>query len=211
MTTRTKICGITREAHGEAAAAAGADAIGLVFYEPSPRAVDLAQAARIARAIPAFVSVVGLFVNPSEARVREVQAAVPLDLLQFHGDETPEFCQRFHQRWIKAVRVRSQADIEAAFRTYHNASGLLVDAYDPQLYGGTGHGFDWSLIPAVRPLPLILAGGLNSANVARAIEQVRPWAVDVSGGVEQTGPDAMKGIKDVSRMNEFLREVHRVD
>ncbi|MDX1633129.1 MAG: phosphoribosylanthranilate isomerase [Marinobacter sp.] len=211
MTTRTKICGITTEAHGQAAAAAGADAIGLVFYEASPRAVDLQQAARIARAIPSFVSVVGLFVNPTEARVRQVQAAVPLDLLQFHGDETPEFCQSFHQRWIKAVRVQRQADIEAAFRAYHNASGLLVDAYDPQLYGGTGQGFDWSLIPATRPLPLILAGGLNSANVARAIEQVRPWAVDVSGGVEQTGPDARKGIKDVSRMNEFLREVHRVD
>ncbi len=211
MITRTKICGITTEAHGLASAEAGADAIGLVFYEPSPRAVTLEQAARIARAMPAFVSVVGLFVNPTESRVREVLASVPLDLLQFHGDETPGFCQGFHQRWIKAVRVQTGADIEAAFRTYHNAAGLLVDAYDPHLYGGTGHGFDWSLIPAERPLPLILAGGLNSANVARAIEQVRPWAVDVSGGVEETGAGARKGIKDVSRINEFLREVHRVD
>lgn len=211
MTTRTKICGITTEAHGRAAADAGAAAIGLVFYESSPRAVTLEQAARIARAMPAFVSVVGLFVNPSAARVREVQAAVPLDLLQFHGDETAAFCEQFGQRWIKAVRVQGRADIEAAFQTYHNASGLLVDAYDPHLYGGTGQGFDWSLIPAERPLPLILAGGLNSANVARAVEQVRPWAVDVSGGVEETGPGAVKGIKDVSRINEFLREVHRVD
>jgi phosphoribosylanthranilate isomerase len=211
MKTRAKICGVTTREDALAAARAGADAVGLVFYEPSPRAVDIELAADIARAVPAFVSVVGLFVNPSEDRVRSVTQSVPLDLLQFHGDETAEFCEGFSQRWIKALRVKSREDIEAAFVTYHNASGLLVDAYDPALYGGTGHGFDWSLIPEYRPMPLILAGGLNSANVAAAIEQVRPWAVDVSGGVETTGPHARKGVKDASRINEFMKEVHRVN
>ncbi|MBS3803352.1 MAG: phosphoribosylanthranilate isomerase [Oleiphilaceae bacterium] len=211
MKIRAKICGVTTRDDALAAATAGADAIGLVFYEPSPRAVDVALAADIAHAMPAFVSVVGLFVNPTAERVRSITERVPLDLLQFHGDETAAFCAGFPQRWIKALRVKSREDIEEAFRAYHNASGLLVDAYDPGLYGGTGHGFDWSLIPAHRPLPLILAGGLNSANVSGAIEQVRPWAVDVSGGVEMTGPHARKGVKDVSRINKFMKEVHRVN
>ncbi|WP_404362391.1 phosphoribosylanthranilate isomerase [Marinobacter sp.] len=211
MRTRTKVCGITTRDHAVAAATAGADAIGLVFYGPSPRAVTLEVAADIARALPAFVNLVGLFVNPSPAEVKAVTEVVPLDLLQFHGDETPAFCEGFARRWIKAVRVQNREDIEAAFHTYHNASGILVDAWDPALYGGTGKGFDWSLIPSRRPVPLILAGGLNSDNVARAVAQVRPWAVDVSGGVELKGPNARKGIKDVSRINEFLKEVHRVD
>jgi phosphoribosylanthranilate isomerase len=176
-----------------------------VFYEPSPRAVTLAQAEVLAEQVPAFVSVVGLFVNPSEEQVRETLDRIPLDLLQFHGDETPEFCNRFGRRWIKAVRVQEAGQIEKAFSDYHHASGLLVDAWHPDQFGGTGHSFNWGLIPSQRPLPLILAGGLSSANVARAIEKVRPWAVDVSGGVEKS-----KGIKDIDKISDFIREAHRV-
>lgn len=206
MNTRVKICGITRPEDARVAALEGADAIGLVFYEPSPRAISLSAAAEVVAAIPAFVSVVGLFVNPEAAFVEEVLGRVPLDLLQFHGDESPEFCGQFNRRWLKAVRVQKADDINEAFARFSRASGLLVDAYDPLQYGGTGKCFDWSMIPETRPLPLILAGGLNSDNVARAVEQVRPWAVDVSGGVE-----ARKGIKDQKRMTEFLKEVQRVN
>ncbi|MDX1754955.1 MAG: phosphoribosylanthranilate isomerase [Marinobacter sp.] len=206
MKTRIKICGITRSEDARAACAAGADAIGLVFYGPSPRAVDLDTAQRIARSIPAFVSVVGLFVNPSAEDVRRVLEQVPLDLLQFHGDESAGFCDQFDRRWIKAVRVQREADIAAAFDDYARAAGLLVDAYDPQLYGGTGKSFDWGMIPSKRPLPVILAGGLNSDNVARAVAEVEPWAVDVSGGVE-----VRKGEKDLSRITAFINEVHRVN
>lgn len=205
MTVRVKICGLTRPQDVDAAVTCGADAIGLVFYTPSPRAVDLKQAKVLASRIPAFVSVTGLFVNPERELVKEVLDAVPLDLLQFHGDEDPEFCQSFGRRWIKAVRVRKPGQIEQAFSDYHQASGLLVDAWDPNRYGGTGLSFNWSLIPESRPLPLILAGGLSSDNVARAIEQVRPWAVDVSGGVEES-----KGKKDATKLSQFFKEVHRV-
>ncbi len=188
-----------------AAARAGADAIGLVFYDESPRAVTLARAREIAAAMPAFVTVTGLFVNPSVADVERVLSEVPLDLLQFHGDETPDFCGQFGHRWIKAIRVREAGVIEEAFDTWAGAAGLLVDAYEPGRYGGTGQSFDWSMIPRQRPLPLILAGGLNSANVAGAVAQVQPWGVDISGGIE-----ASKGIKDVSKIIEFLSEVNRV-
>lgn len=205
MTARVKICGLTRPQDVEAAVACGADAIGLVFYAPSPRAVDLEQARILAAKVPAFVAVTGLFVNPERDYVEAVLDAVPLDLLQFHGDESPEFCQSFGRRWIKAVRVREPGQIERAFADYHQASGLLVDAWDPNRYGGTGQSFNWSLIPENRPLPLILAGGLSSDNVARAIEQVRPWAVDVSGGVEES-----KGKKDATKLSQFFKEVHRV-
>ncbi|MEE3118252.1 MAG: phosphoribosylanthranilate isomerase, partial [Pseudomonadota bacterium] len=157
------------------------------------------------RQVPAFVTTVGLFVNPSADEVRATLDQVPLDLLQFHGDETPEFCAQFQRRWIKAVRVQNAEQIERAFQEYAQASGLLVDAYDPQRYGGTGQSFNWSLIPASRPLPLILAGGLSSANVSGAVEQVRPWAVDVSGGVERS-----KGIKDIDKISDFIKEVRRV-
>ena len=205
MTARVKICGLTRPQDVEAAVACGADAIGLVFYAPSPRAVDLEQIRILAAKVPAFVAVTGLFVNPERDYVEAVLDAVPLDLLQFHGDESPEFCQSFGRRWIKAVRVREPGQIEQAFADYHQASGLLVDAWDPNRYGGTGQSFNWSLIPESRPLPLILAGGLSSDNVARAIEQVRPWAVDVSGGVEES-----KGKKDATKLSQFFKEVHRV-
>ncbi|MFC4261238.1 phosphoribosylanthranilate isomerase [Marinobacter lacisalsi] len=210
--TRTKICGIARVEDALVAADAGADAIGLVFYGPSPRAVTLEQAVQIAEAVPAFVTLTGLFVNPTRMDVEQVLARVPLDLLQFHGDETQDFCGQFHRRWIKAVRVRGRDDIESAFVDWNRASGLLVDAYDPQRYGGTGQSFDWSVIPEQRPLPLILAGGLNSANVATAIRQVQPWGVDVSGGVEASGPEGTrKGIKDAAKITEFLSEVNRAN
>lgn len=206
MRTRIKICGITRRDDVQAAAQAGADSLGFVFYEPSPRNVSPATAAALVAATPAFVGTTGLFVNPSRALVEQVLATVPLDLLQFHGDETAEFCASFDRRWIKAVRVRQQGDIEAAFEQFRGAGGLLVDAWDPERYGGTGKRFNWSLIPDNRPMPLILAGGLASDNVASAVEQVRPWAVDVSGGVESS-----KGVKDRAKISDFINEVHRVD
>ncbi len=205
MSTRVKICGLTRAEDVADAVQAGADALGFVFYQPSPRAVTIARASELVRQVPAFVTTVGLFVNPSADEVRATLDQVPLDLLQFHGDETPEFCAQFQRRWIKAVRVQNAEQIERAFQDYDQASGLLVDAYDPQRYGGTGQSFNWSLIPASRPLPLILAGGLSSANVSGAVEQVRPWAVDVSGGVERS-----KGIKDIDKISDFIKEVRRV-
>lgn len=206
MRTRVKICGVTRKQDVVAAAKAGADAIGFVFYEPSPRYVTSEVARELVSALPPFVSATGLFVNPDAEYVNTVLSQVPLDLLQFHGDESPEFCESFGVRWIKAVRVRASSDIENAFRDYGNASGLLVDAWDPDKYGGTGQAFNWSLIPEARPLPLILAGGLASDNVSRAVAEVRPWAVDVSGGVESS-----KGIKDDEKITDFINEVHRVD
>ncbi|WP_097461576.1 phosphoribosylanthranilate isomerase [Mangrovitalea sediminis] len=203
--TRIKICGITRQEDAQAAVDAGADAIGFVFYAPSPRAIAIDRAWDIVRGLPPFVSSVGLFVNAEPDWVREVLATVPLDLLQFHGDETPDYCSQFGRPWMKAIRVRSSNDIERAFSVFAEARGLLVDAFDPALYGGTGRAFDWSLIPRQRPLPLVLAGGLDSVNVADAIRQVRPWAVDVSGGVESA-----KGIKSAEKIRAFINEVRSV-
>ena len=199
---RSKICGITRVEDAQLAAQAGADAIGLVFYAPSPRNVSVAQAADIIRALPAFVTSVGLFVNASAAEVNAVLAQVPLDLLQFHGDETPEFCQAFKRPYIKAVRVQSTLDILAACNTYTDAAGILLDTFVAGVPGGTGQAFDWSLIPQNAVKPLILAGGLDASNVAQAISQVKPYAVDVSGGVE-----ASKGIKDPARVRAFVAAV----
>ncbi len=203
--TRIKICGITRPGDAAEAVAAGADAIGLVFFAPSPRAIPVARAAEIARKAPPFVSVVGLFVNPEADWVREVLKEVPLDLLQFHGDEAPAFCASFARPWIKAVRVNGPDAVTRGFQDYSAARGILVDAYHPDRYGGTGQVFDWSLIPDERSAPVILAGGLTPENVAGAIRQVRPWAVDVSGGVEIS-----KGIKDRKRICEFIKEVRSV-
>ncbi|AXS82034.1 MULTISPECIES: phosphoribosylanthranilate isomerase [Marinobacter] len=205
MSARVKICGLTRPEDVDAAVECGADALGFVFYGPSPRSVNADQAAALVRRIPAFVSVVGLFVNPSRQELETVLDKVPLDLLQFHGDETAAFCSGFGRRWIKAVRVRESGQIERAFEEFRDSAGLLVDAWDPEKYGGTGKGFNWELIPEDRPLPLILAGGLSSANVFAAVNQVKPWAVDVSGGVEQG-----KGIKDIQKISHFIKEVHRV-
>jgi phosphoribosylanthranilate isomerase len=205
MSARVKICGLTRPEDVDAAIECGADALGFVFYGPSPRSVTANEAAALVSRVPAFVSVVGLFVNPSQQEVESVLDKVPLDLLQFHGDEPAAFCSGFGRRWIKAVRVRESGQIERAFEEFRDSAGLLVDAWDPKKYGGTGKAFNWDLIPEERPRPLILAGGLSSANVFAAINQVKPWAVDVSGGVEQD-----KGIKDIQKISHFIKEVHRV-
>lgn len=202
---RIKICGITRIEDALAAAQAGADAIGLVFHAASPRAISPEQAAAIVRALPPFVSSVGLFVDATEARVNEVLRQVPLDMLQFHGDEPDEFCQRFARPYLKAVRVRPGDDINALAAAWPGASGILLDSYKPGVPGGTGETFDWSMVPARRSWPLILAGGLQADNVRQAIELTAPWAVDVSGGVE-----AARGIKDPAKINAFIQEVKRV-
>jgi len=201
---RVKICGITRPEDAIAAAYAGADAIGLVFYSPSPRAVDIDTALSIVRALPPFVTTVGLFVDAAPEAVRAVLAAVPLDLLQFHGDEPDEYCQQFLRPYVKALRVQSGDDLNALTAKWPGACGILLDSFKQGVPGGTGEVFDWSLIPADRHWNLILAGGLDAGNVAEAVRRCQPWAVDVSGGVEQT-----KGIKDVSRITRFMREVQR--
>lgn len=204
--TRIKICGITREQDLQAVASCGADAIGLVFYEKSPRHVSLQQAAKLAHAVPPFVTVVGLFVNPSAELVREVLAQVSLDVLQFHGEEAPEFCAQFGRPYLKAIRVRDGVDLVQCAALYADAQGLLLDAYVEGTHGGTGAVFEWSLIPeALRPR-IILSGGLDSSNVGAAISVVHPYAVDVSSGVE-----ASKGIKDAAKVAAFINEVKRVD
>jgi len=205
--TRVKICGLTRIDDARAAADAGADAIGLVFYGPSPRAVSLETAAAIAAALPPFVTVVGLFVNPTREEVEQTLAAVPLDLLQFHGDETPEFCESFARPYLKAVRVRPDTDLGAFQERYARARGHLFDAWHEELYGGSGQRFDWRLLDAARDGGTrgILAGGLTPANVAQACRMVRPWAVDVSSGVESA-----PGIKSAELINQFIKEVNHV-
>ncbi|QXH48464.1 phosphoribosylanthranilate isomerase [Pseudomonas xanthosomatis] len=201
---RSKICGITRIEDALAAAEAGADAIGFVFYAKSPRAVDVRQARAIIAELPPFVTTVGLFVNASRCELNEILEVVPLDLLQFHGDETPADCEGFHRPWIKALRVRPGDDLEAACREYAGARGILLDTFVPGVPGGTGEAFDWSLVPAKLSKPIILAGGLSADNVAQAIRQVRPFAVDVSGGVEQA-----KGIKDAAKIEAFMQAVRQ--
>lgn len=214
--TRVKICGITSPAAALAAARAGADAIGLVFYAPSPRAVAVEEAAEIVAALPPFVSSVGLFVNAEPALVDKVRARVPLDLLQFHGDETAAYCASFGQAWMKAIRVRPDTYIPALMEEFHAARALLLDAWHEQLYGGSGHSFDWRLLQqqgadgaaeadGAGRLPIVLAGGLRPDNVAEAIRTARPWGVDVSSGVE-TAP----GVKSEPLINAFMREVQRV-
>lgn len=202
--TRIKICGITRVEDALAAAQAGADAIGLVFHAASPRAVSIEQARAIVKALPPFVTTVGLFVDAAEETIRSVLDQVPLDLLQFHGDEPDTFCQRFARPYIKAVRVRPGDDLDALAANWPGASGILLDSYKPGVPGGTGETFDWSMIPAQRSWTLVLAGGLQSQNVRQAIDLTAPWAVDVSGGVEAT-----KGIKDIDKINAFIHEVKR--
>ncbi|MHB9101255.1 MAG: phosphoribosylanthranilate isomerase [Sulfuricella sp.] len=202
--TRIKICGITRSEDALVCARAGADAIGLVFYPSSPRHVAAAQAAAIARALPPFVTTVGLFVNPAMEQVEAVLNEVHLDVLQFHGDEPPEFCAGFGVPYLKAIRVKAGVDLVQCAIRYREAQGLLLDAYVEGTPGGTGQLFDWELIPAELPLPLILSGGLEPANVADAIRRVRPWAVDVSSGVE-----ASKGIKDAAKIAAFIEGVRK--
>ncbi|WP_340051920.1 phosphoribosylanthranilate isomerase [Pseudomonas proteolytica] len=199
---RSKICGITRMEDALAAVEAGADAIGFVFYAKSPRAVTVQQARAIIAGLPPFVTTVGLFVNASACELNETLDAVPLDLLQFHGDETPDECAGYHRPYIKALRVKPGDDIAASCTAYAGASGILLDAYVEGIPGGTGEAFDWSLIPQGLSKPIILAGGLCAENVAQAIAQVRPYAVDVSGGVEQG-----KGIKDSAKIRAFMQAV----
>ena len=202
MVVRSKICGITRIEDALLAAEAGADAIGLVFYDKSPRAVDVHQARAILAALPPFVTSVGLFVNASRCFIGEVLDAVPLDLLQFHGDETPEQCEGHGRPWFKALRVRPGDDLRAEAARFSGARAILLDAYVPGVPGGTGERFDWKLIPADLPRPLILAGGLTPDNVAEAISSVRPYGVDVSGGVE-----ASRAIKDAAKVAAFIQRV----
>lgn len=203
---RIKICGITRVEDALAAAEAGADAIGLVFYPKSPRAVSVQQARQILAALPPFVSSVGLFVNASRCELGEILDAVPLDMLQFHGDESAADCSGYHKPYLKALRVKAGDDIAAKAAEYPAASGILLDTYVEGVPGGTGAAFDWSLIPEQMPRPLVLAGGLTAENVADAIRQVRPYAVDVSGGVE-----ASKGIKDAAKIRAFIQQCRLAD
>ena len=199
---RVKICGITRPQDALAAAYLGADAIGLVFYPASPRAVTVQTACAIVEVLPPFICKVGLFVNAAPDEISGVLETVALDVLQFHGDEETEQCKRYSKPFIKAVRMQDNADLNAAVIRYADASALLLDTYVDGLHGGTGQAFDWSRIPAHPGKPLILAGGLTPANVAAAIEQTKPYAVDVSGGVESA-----KGIKDTGKIAEFIQEV----
>lgn len=201
MRTRVKICGITRRQDAEFAVKSGADAIGLVFYEPSPRAVTMAQAAAITAQLPPFVSAVGLFVNATADEVRQTLEQVPLSLLQFHGNESAEYCAQFNMPYIKAVRMQTETDLIQADEHFAEASALLLDSYQQGVPGGTGQTFDWSMITAVSK-PLILAGGLTTENVTEAIRQVSPYAVDVSGGVEES-----KGLKSNNKISAFMREV----
>lgn len=203
--TRIKICGITRPEDACTAVELGADALGLVFYAPSPRCVSVEQAWEIARVVPPFVTLVGLFVNETKLTVRRVMEAVPIQLLQFHGDEEESFCRSFHAPYIKAARVRPGLDLVKYAASYPSAQGLLLDAY-VEGYGGGGKTFDWSLITPRLPLPLILSGGLDAGNVAEAVHAVRPWAVDVSSGVE-----AAKGIKDAEKVAAFIAGVRDGD
>ena len=202
MRTRIKICGITRVDDARAAVESGADAIGLVFYPPSPRNVSPEQARAIIAVIPPFVTIVGLFVDPAQEQVESVLSACTLDLLQFHGDETPGSCSRFGVPYIKAARVRPDSDLVQYLSPYHAARGWLLDAYHDRLYGGTGASFDWKLIPRDLARPVILSGGLTPDNVGAAVRQVRPWAVDVSSGVESA-----KGIKDAAKVAAFIAGV----
>ena len=202
MHVRSKICGITRVQDALAAVEAGADAIGLVFYAKSPRAVSVEQAAAIVQALPPFVTCVGLFVSMPRDDVQAVLQRVPLDLLQFHGDESPVDCEGFGRPYIKALRVRPGEDLAATMALYAGARGILLDTFVEGVPGGTGAAFDWSLVPPDVAKPIILAGGLEASNVAAAIRQVRPYAVDVSGGVE-----ASKGIKDADKIRAFVQAV----
>jgi len=216
--TRVKICGITRVADGLAASAAGADAIGLVFWGGTPRVIDVGRAREIADALPPFVTKVALFVDPQAADVRAVLDAVPVDTLQFHGTETPDLCRAFDRPYLKAVHMKDGVDLLEYGSLYADAAGLLFDTFRPgDLPGGTGHAFDWTrLAPAVQarlPAPVILSGGLDAANVGDAIRAVRPWAVDVSSGVEERGPDGRvrKGLKDAVRIAAFVEGVRNAD
>ncbi|MCK5724786.1 MAG: phosphoribosylanthranilate isomerase [Gammaproteobacteria bacterium] len=204
MQTRIKICGIKHRDDALKAVECGADAIGLIFVAKSPRYVSLTEARVITESMPPFVTLVGLFMNASAESVCEALKVVPLNLLQFHGDETPEFCDQFEMPYIKVLRMREDVNVIAFAQEYPNAAGILLDTYS-KAGGGSGQSFDWNLIPDDVPLPLILAGGLNPDNVAMAVEKVKPYAVDVSSGVESE-----PAIKDHKKIEQFIKEVQRV-
>lgn len=205
MRTRVKICGITRVRDAEDVARAGADAVGLVFYPPSPRFVTAQRAIELRDVLPPFVQTVALFVNPTRPEVNEVVERVRPAMLQFHGEETPAFCAGFGVPWIKACRVKQGVDLIEYLRAYSGAAGWLADAF-VEGYGGEGQRFDWSLVPLHRDRPLILSGGLAPENVGEAIRKVKPWAVDVSSGVESS-----KGIKNAAKIAAFIQEVKNAD
>lgn len=218
MRTRVKICGMTRVADALAASDAGADAIGLNFWSGTPRFVEVGRAREIADALPPFVTKVALFVDPEPAQVRAILDAVAVDVLQFHGTETPDLCRAFGRPYLKAVHMKDGVDLVEYASLYEDAAGLVFDSYWPgDLPGGTGRAFDWSRLTAdVRaklPSALILSGGLDPQNVAAAIREVRPWAVDVSSGVEEVGPDGKvrRGLKDASRIEAFMNGVRHAD
>ena len=204
MRTRIKICGIKHSADALKAVECGADAIGLIFVEKSPRYASFTDARVIAESLPPFVTVVGLFMDASADLVREALKVVPLNLLQFHGDETPAFCDQFEMPYIKVLKMRENVNVVAFAQEYPNAAGILLDTFSKS-GGGSGQTFDWNLIPEDMPLPLILAGGLNPDNVASAVEIVKPYAVDVSSGVESE-----PSIKDHQKIEQFIKEVQRV-
>ena len=214
MRTRIKICGLTREQDIDAAVSAGVDAIGFVFYPKSKRCLTPTRAAQLRRMVPAFVDVVALFVNPEQAQVQAVLDQVAPDLLQFHGDETPLDCARYGHRFLRAFRAGAPGldtaeNLASSCRAYGEAAGWLFDSYSAG-YGGSGHGFDYALLDEVRadPMsrPLILSGGLNAENVGEAVQLVRPWAVDVSSGVE-----VEQGIKSSDRISFFVAAAHDAD
>lgn len=212
MRTRIKYCGITRKQDIEIATEVGVDAIGLVFYPPSSRALSLQQAQDLSAAIPAFVTTVALFLNPQETDVREVINIIQPDLLQFHGTESAEFCSQFHRPYIKALALggadasSSAAELKQQVASHSEARAFLLDSHAPGSAGGTGVGFDWTRAPQNPDFPLVLAGGLQTENVADAVRQVRPYAVDVSSGVESA-----PGIKDADKMREFANQVRKAD
>lgn len=205
MRTRVKICGITRAQDAAQVASWGGDAIGLVFYAPSPRAVTAEQAAAVVQGLPAFISVVGLFVNAAPDAIEAVLDKVRIDVLQFHGEEPASQCRRYGRPYIKALAMREGVDVQAYAADYPDAASLLLDTFYQGSSGGTGHTFDWSRVPQDIGKPIILAGGLTPENVAEAIQRTRPYAVDVSGGVE-----AAPGIKDANKIAAFIRSVNSV-
>jgi phosphoribosylanthranilate isomerase len=204
--TRIKICGITRPEDAEAATESGADAIGLVFYAASPRAVTIEHAAAITAKMPPFVAVVALFVNEPVASVQRILDELPIDLIQFHGDESPEYCHQFGRPWIKALRVKPDLDIAGACIQFRSARAVLLDSWKEGVPGGTGVPFDWQLAAGELSRPVVLAGGLNEANVGDAVRALRPAAVDVSGGVESA-----PGIKDAAKIRRFIAAVRAAD
>ena len=206
MRTRVKICGITRVEDAMAAARAGADAVGFVFEPKSPRHVSADQAKAIIRELPPFVTVVGLFVNAAPDNIEAVLNRVPLDLIQFHGNETPEQCRRYHRPYIKAIRMQADINLPEKAHLYNDAAGLLLDSFVDGATGGTGQAFDWARVPHDLSRPVILAGGLTPDNVSMAIREARPFAVDVSSGVEVS-----KGIKDAGRIAAFIEAVGQIN